>query len=148
MTNIPCANSSFDYVICSHLIEVAKDMDLQQNNNDFPTIEKMLSEMNRVLKNGGKLILTTPNNEFYKTNKLNYNELKDSLESHFTDIGLKFFNTYPKLSSRYKKLNLANIIPKIMSKITEKEKILRHLVRQDKGKSMSSVSFYVEARKI
>jgi ubiquinone/menaquinone biosynthesis C-methylase UbiE len=148
MTDLPCANSSFDCVICSHLIEVAKDMDLQQNNTKFPTIEKMLLEVNRVLKNGGKLILTTPNNEFYKTNKLNYNELKDSLESHFTDISLKFFNTYPKLSSRYRKLNLANVIPKLMSKITEKEKILRHLVKQDKGKSTSSVSFYVEARKI
>ncbi|MGI0077223.1 MAG: class I SAM-dependent methyltransferase [Nitrosopumilaceae archaeon] len=148
MTDLPFSNSSFDYVIYSHLIEVAKYIDLQQNNPKFPTIEKMLSEINRVLKNGGLLILTTPNNEFYKTEKLDYNELKNSLKNHFTDISLKFFNTYPKLSSRYRKLNLANVIPKLLSKITEKEKILNNLLRQDKGKSMSSVSFYVEARKI
>lgn len=147
MKNLPFTDSSFDYVICSHLIEIAKQMDLEENNNNFPIIKKILNKINRVLKNEGILILTTPNNEFYKSKKLNYYELKEVLENQFSEINLKFFNIYPKLSSKYRKMNLANVIPKILSKFVQKEKILNHLIKPDKGENISSVSFYIEATK-
>jgi ubiquinone/menaquinone biosynthesis C-methylase UbiE len=147
MVNLPFTNSSFDYVICSHVIEVAKNIDLKENNKNFPTIARLLFEINRVLRDKGRLILTTPNNEYYKSKKLDYSELKSFLNNMFQDVNIKFFNTYPRLSSKYKKLNLANVVPKILFKSMNKEKILNHLVKQDKGKKMSSVSFYVEAIK-
>jgi ubiquinone/menaquinone biosynthesis C-methylase UbiE len=48
-TPIPVEDSTFDYVICSEVIE---HMDVDPMY--------MLSEVNRVLKYGGKLVLTTP----------------------------------------------------------------------------------------
>lgn len=48
-TNLPFPENSFDYVICSEVIE------------HIPEDEKALSEVKRVLKNNGIFIVTTPN---------------------------------------------------------------------------------------
>ncbi|GAI07822.1 unnamed protein product, partial [marine sediment metagenome] len=48
-TNLPFPENSFDYVICSEVIE------------HIPEDEKAISEVKRVLKNNGIFIITTPN---------------------------------------------------------------------------------------
>ena len=147
MKSLPFKNSSFDYVICAHMLEVAKIIDLREKNTGLPTVKNVLREINRVLKNDGRMILTTCNNRYYKTDKLEYEELKDFLKNHFKEINLMFFNTYPRLGKKYRKLNLANIFPKIFEKILGKAKVMNLLIKQDGGKNISSVSFYVEAKK-
>lgn len=154
MTDLPFNDNSFDYVICSHLLEVAKTNDIENNNvkkiNDvkqFPTVERVLSEMSRVLKSNGILFLTTPNNAYYKSTKLDYYELKNSLKNYFANYSLSFYNTFPRLSKKYRKLNLANVLPKIVSKVIKRENLLKSLIKNDEGKNRESVSFYVEATK-
>lgn len=50
-TNIPCDNSTFDVVVAGEFIEHIYPMD----------VDKTLAEIFRVLKIGGRLLLTTPN---------------------------------------------------------------------------------------
>ena len=154
MTHLPFVNNSFDSIICSHLLEVAKLLDIQNQNtineNDvitYPTIEKTLEEIHRVMKNKSNMYLTTPNNLRYKSTKLDYHELKNALKNYFSKYSLSFYNTYPRLSKRNRKLNLANVIPKLMSKIQNQEKICQSLLKKDLGKEIGSVSFYVEVSK-
>ena len=151
MTNVSLKDNSFDYVICANLLEVAKTLDLDKKNNEmneFPTVDKVLKEIKRILKPNGKLLLTTPNNEYYKSTKLSYDELTRHLKQHFTDFSLKLYNTYPKLHSKNRKLNMANIFPKIMGKVLNREKIIQEvLLKEYTGKNEYSVSFFVEAKK-
>ena len=154
MTNLPFNDNSFDTVICSHLIEIAKARDIEQgmvtkinNINSFPTVEQVFSEISRVLGNEGIFLLTTPNNLRYKSNKLDYNELKKSLKNHFYKISLAFYNTYPKLSKKHRKLNMANVLPKVLSKILDFNKISKFLVKNDEGTTRESVSFFVKCFK-
>jgi hypothetical protein len=92
------------------------------------------------------IFFTTPNNEYYKTIKLTYTELKDSIVPHFNEVKIFFYNTYPKISKKYRKLNMANIIPKLLSKIKKNESIINSLCKT-KSQNNYSVSFFVEARK-
>ena len=134
----------FDIVICSHLLEVAKDFDIKNNNtekNECSTIEKIFSKIIKVLNNKKNLYLTTPNNMYYKSTKLDYFELKKSLEKNFKNYKLFFFNTFPRLNKKNMKMNLANVLPKLLSKI------LNLLLKKDKVTNKTSVSFYVEAIK-
>jgi len=154
MTHLPFVNNSFDSIICSHLLEIAKLLDIQNQNTKnengtitYPTIEKTLEEIHRVMKNKSELYLTTPNNLRYKSTKLDYHELKNALKNYFLKFSLSFYNTYPRLSERNRKFNLANVIPKLTSKIRNPEKIRQSLLKKDLGKEINSVSFYVEVSK-
>jgi len=155
MTNLPFLENTFDYVISSSVLQYAKDIDVKNNqvieNNiikEYPLIEKSLLEIKRVLKHGGILFLVTPNNMYYKSYMLNYDELNNALQNHFIDYTISLYNTFPKLSKKYRKLNLANVIPKILSKIINEEKLVNELLIKNKiGKNKYSVSFYVEAKK-
>ena len=155
MTNLPFDDNSFDYVICAHLLEMAKHHDIEKNqvviDNQiaiYPTVEKILKEISRVLDSDGTLFLTTPNNAYYKSTKLNYHELKRSISSHFSRYSLSFYNTFPRLSTKHRKLNLANVVPKLMSKVISKNKLVTAiLIKEDDGTERESVSFYVEAFK-
>ena len=120
MNYLPIKKNSTNFVICANILEVAKTLDV--NNKNFiiknnkmyhKTVIQTLKEINTILEKNGKLYLTTPNNKYYKTTKLNYNELNESLLITFDKFSIKLFNTYLKLSNKYRKLNLANIIPKI-----------------------------------
>jgi len=70
MTNLPFKNCSFDHVNCCHLLEGAKSLDVEKNNiknNDvkrYPTVEKTINEIFRVLNLTGTAFLTTPNNAY------------------------------------------------------------------------------------
>lgn len=154
MTNLPFNDNSFDTVICSHLIEIAKARDIEQgmvtkinNINSFPTVEQVFSEISRVLGNDGIFLLTTTNNLRYKSNRLDYNELKKSLKNHFYKISLAFYNTYPKLSKKHRKLNMANVLPKVLSRILDFNKLSKLLVKNDEGTARESVSFFVKCFK-
>lgn len=89
-------------------------------------------------------IVIFPNNSYYKAEMLEYNELKNTLSNHFSNYSLFSYNTFPRLSKKYRKLNLANTIPKILSKIKNPDDIINSLIKNGKK---SSVSFYVEAEK-
>ena len=154
MTNISLKDNSFDYVICAHLLEVAKLLDIENKQviknkiDKFPTVRKVLDEIHRVLKPDGVLLLTTPNNAYYQTSKLTYDELKLHLKENFENFSFYFYNTFPRLKSQNRKLNMANVLPKVMSKIRSREKIVKSLAHKDTGKSQYSVSFFVEAKKL
>jgi len=144
MTNLPFRNDVFDIVICSHLLEVAKEIDLNLGMNMHSTVYTVLKEIHRVLGPTGKYFITTPNNAYYKTIKLTYNELRSQLDMIFSNFQILFYNTYPRISRRYRKLNFANTIPKIKSRIL-KRSILDSLCKT-KSKNNYSVSFYIEGK--
>ncbi|HSD05590.1 MAG TPA: class I SAM-dependent methyltransferase [Nitrosopumilaceae archaeon] len=155
MTHLPFIDNSFDSVICSHVLEIAKHFDIEKNQMiidnsiiQYPTVETTLKEISRVLNSGGKLFLTTPNNTYYKSTKLNYHELKRSISNYFARYSLSFYNTFPRLSRKHRKLNLANILPKLMSNVISKNKLITtSLIKEDRGTERESVSFYLEAYK-
>jgi len=154
MSEVSLKDNSFDYIICAHLLEIAKLFDIENKQviknkiDKFPTIRKVLDEIHRVLKPNGVLLLTTPNNAYYQTSKLTYDELKLHLKENFENFSLSFYNTFPRLKSQNRKLNMANVLPKVMSKIRSREKIVKSLAHKDTGKSQYSVSFFVEAKKL
>lgn len=153
MTNLPFCNESFDIVICCHLLEIAKKHDIEKNlfskkdsNKKYPMVEKTLNEVCRMLKPDGMLFLTTPNNAYYKTQKLTFNELKKAIVPRFTESKIFFYNTYPIFSKKYRKLNMTNVIPKLKSKFTHKSNIVISLIKTH-SKNNHSVSFFVEAKR-
>lgn len=149
MTHISFLDHSFDCVVCAHVLELAHAFDKQNHNagdSQFSVAFNLLSEIRRVLKPHGFLLLTTPNNEYYKSAKLSHEDLVRYLEQNFTEFSLEFYNTYPKLDSTHRKLNMANVIPKLLGWLLGREKTIQHLAKSDAGKNKYSVSFYVEAK--
>ena len=153
MDYLPLKNDSVDFVICANLLEVAKTNDIKfeklimkNKKKYYQTVLEALSEIKIILKINGKLYLTTPNNKYYQTTKLDYDELENSLKYVFEKFSIKFFNTFKKLSKKHRKLNLANIIPKIKSKVFSRDEVLNSLIKY-KIDNKYSVSFFVEAEK-
>ena len=152
MTHLPIKDNSVDYVISCHLIELAKYLDIKNNSlikgeiNTYPTLEKILKEIYRILKPHGIAYITTPNNAYYKSKKLDYYELKNSLKNYFNDFEIYFYNVFPH-TRRYRKLSLSNVIPKILSKIKDRKRLLNSLLKKDQGEAVHSVSFFIEAKK-
>jgi ubiquinone/menaquinone biosynthesis C-methylase UbiE len=146
MTNLPFKNAVFDIVICSHLLEVAKTLDLNlEKERTSPIVQTVLKEIHRVLNSTGKYFITTQNNAYFKTTtRLTYNELKLHLDRIFSNFQILFYNTYPRISSRYRKLNFANTIPKVKSRILRRS-ILDSLCKT-KSKNNYSVTFYIEGK--
>jgi len=154
MLNLPFRDNVFNMTISASSLQYAKNSDLMEKkfkeNTDikkYPSVQKSLHEIYRTLENEGKLILVTPNNSFYQSYMLTYHELKTAIKEYFPNFSLKFYNTFPKLSSKYRKMNLANSIPKIMIKIKNPKKVLSSLIKDDNGIAKNSVSFYLEAIK-
>lgn len=153
MNHLPFKTNSIHYVICANLLEVAKIIDLKIDNTFvkdekvyYKTVIQTLKEINTILQNRGRMYLTTPNNRYYKTTKLEYDELNNSLSMVFCNFSIKFFNTFSKMTQKYRKLNLANTIPKILTKISNREKVLNSLLKENVS-DRYSVSFFVEAEK-
>jgi ubiquinone/menaquinone biosynthesis C-methylase UbiE len=149
---LPFKDSSFDHIVCCHILDFGKVYDLKNGSiikesiYRYPTVEHTLSEFRRVLKTDGKLTLTVPNNAYYKASAFEYKELKTALKSSFPDHAIYFFNTLPKIGSS-RKMNLANTLPKISSKILSRKAVLERLAVKEDGNSHYSISFYVEAIK-
>lgn len=149
---LPFKDSTFDNIVCCHVLDSGKIHDLNNNKtitesvNRYPTVEQILGEFGRILKKGGKLTVTVPNNAYYKTAAFEYEELKSALNSSFPNHVLYFFNTLPKLGNN-RKMNLANTFPKISSKIFGRKSSLDRLAVKDDGSPHYSMSFYFEAIK-
>ena len=154
ITHLPIKENSIDVVIGASVLEYAKSYDLKNNyqikkksTTIYPSIEKTLSNIYQSLKKDGKFFLTTPNNKYYKTEKIDYFELKESISNNFNNFKIFFFNTHKVINKKYPKLNLTNVIPKLKSKIENREKILNSLLKKDEGQNIHSVSFFVEGTK-
>jgi ubiquinone/menaquinone biosynthesis C-methylase UbiE len=152
-TNLPFPKEAYDYVICSHLLEIAKQYDLENNiieikdgSTKYPTVNKCIKEIHRILKIGGTFYLTTPNNAYYKSTKLSFDELNDVIFNYFPKTEISFYNTLPKFSKKNRKLNLANIIPKLKSKVINSDKIIDSLIKKN-SKNNYSVAFFVKAKR-
>jgi SAM-dependent methyltransferase len=152
MNVLPFKDSTFDHIVCCHVLDSGKNKDLKNNKTitepviRYPTVEYILGEFRRILKTDGKLTLTVPNNAYYKAAAFEYQELKSALNSSFPNHVLYFFNTLPKLGNS-RKMNLANTFPKISSKIFGRKSSLDRLAVRDDGSPRYSISFYVEAIK-
>ena len=151
MNKIPLKSDYFDYVISGSVLQYAKIQDINKDKHyrkngqyEYPSVEETMQEINRVLKKNGKLLLVTPNNRYYKSVMLEYDELKNTISNHFSNYSLFCYNTFPRLSKKYRKLNLTSIVPKILSKIKNPDDIINSLIKNSKK---NSVSFYVEAKK-
>lgn len=152
MDLLPFKDSTFDHIVCCHVLDSGKAVDLKNNKTikgsvtRYPTVELILSEFGRILKPGGRLAITVPNNAYYKSVAFEYEELKAALDSSFPNHVLYFFNTLPKIGNN-RKMNLANMFPKISSKIFGRKTSLERLAVKDDNNSRYSISFYVEAIK-
>jgi ubiquinone/menaquinone biosynthesis C-methylase UbiE len=150
MKKLPFLDKSFDVVISSSVIQYGKleDKKLKQNMDikAYPSVEKSIQEIYRVLKPGGLLFLVTQNNSYYNTYMLDYNELNQVLKRWFSSVKISFFNTYPRFSKRFRKLDLSVVIPKVKSKIYGIDKTIDSLLT-DHARKNYSVSFYVEIKK-
>ena len=149
---LPFKDSTFDQIICCHVLDAGKAQDINNNKvinektSRFPTVETILNEFKRILKVNGKLTLTVPNNAFYQKMAFEYDELKAVLLLTFPKHSVYYFNTLPKFGSN-RKLNLANTIPKLTSKIVGQNFVLERLIQEENRKPRYSISFYVEAFK-
>src|SRR3990172_3798260 len=118
---LPFRDSIFDIVISSHVIELAKLMDISDKDDEkrstCSNMKKVMTEKCRILKKKGILFLTTPNYAYHKiSNKLTFSELNNLLALFFKDFSINFFNTLPKMSKE-RKFNFTNIVPKIKAKL-------------------------------
>ena len=93
MYRLPFKNDFFDTVVMANVMPNAdfKAHDEKREHNQ----KKAVAEAWRVLKKKGTLFLTTPNNAFYKTVKVEYQEL-DSLLKPFFDYKIRGWNPFPK----------------------------------------------------
>lgn len=149
MTHLPFIDNAFQNVIAANILEIAKSFDINSNSsaNSFPNVELVLSESNRIMATNGILFITTPNNAYFQGNKMSYHELKHSLGKSFSDFELWFYNSFPRLYKKNRKLNLANVVPKFLSKVINDESIFTIMLKPDNDIEKSSVWFYVEAIK-
>ncbi len=150
ITYLPFKKEIFDVVICSHVIELTKLMDINSENkneeNKCRNVLHLVNETHRVLKNSGKLFLTTPNFAFRNSpNKLTFSELNNVLSKFFQDFKISFYNTMPKIKSK-SKFDFSNVVPKIWSKFSNPDQIINSLLKE-KSKNNYSVYFYAYARK-
>ena len=151
-TNLPFREDFFDVITSSHLIELTKKIDvinkqkMKEKFEGYPTVNRYLSEIYRVLKNGGNVFLTTPNNAYFKDYKLYYNELKIEFSQVFKNYKILFYNTHPKFTKN-RKLDLGNVLPKFKSKFVNPDKIINDLMKKN-SKNNFSKYFYCVLKKI
>ena len=152
MTDMPFLDNSFDVVISSSVLQYAKLEDMKSKRmtsisgtQTYPTVEKCLKEIFRILRPKGHLFLVTQNNSYYNSYMLDYNELQYAIRMYFTDTKITFYNTYPRIS-RNRKFNMTNVIPKILGRLIGPDNVVKKLSR-DKSVRNYSLSFFVEATK-
>lgn len=82
MYNLPYVGNFFDVVIWSY-VTPGSDFVVPANKRKMLR-EKAMSETHRVLKQNGKLYLTTPNQARYHNTKLTYRDLRNFLKDYKT----------------------------------------------------------------
>ncbi len=93
MYSLPFPKGFFDVVVMANVVPGA-DFTVPPNQRK-QLQKKAFAEVVRVLKRGGKLFLSTPNNARYKSNKLFYGEL-DALLKPFFEYEIRGWNPFPK----------------------------------------------------
>jgi SAM-dependent methyltransferase len=93
MYRLPFPKNFFDVVVMANVVPGADFLVPPKHRSALQ--KKALSEVARVLKRDGVLFLTTPNNSYYKTNKLSFNEL-DALLKPLFEFEIKGWNPFPK----------------------------------------------------
>ena len=151
MLFLPFRDSIFDIVISSHIIELAKLMDISDKDDEkrstCSNMKKVMTEKCRILKKKGILFLTTPNYAYHKTsNKLTFSELNNLLALFFNNFSINFFNTLPKMSKK-RKFNFTNIVPKIKAKLGKNPDNIIDSLFKEKSKNTYSVYFFATAKK-
>jgi SAM-dependent methyltransferase len=153
MSNLPFKNNIFDCVICCNLLEIAKNHDINKNQyfsveqiHVYPTVINTLKEISRVLVSEGIFFLTTPNNAYYKTTKLTFEEIRYAFIQVFENFKISFYNTYARLGKN-RKFNLANVFPKFNSRFKGCDNVIKNLLKEE-SVNKYSVSFFVEGKKI
>jgi|SaaInlStandDraft_2_1057019.scaffolds.fasta_scaffold08321_2 ubiquinone/menaquinone biosynthesis C-methylase UbiE len=147
---LPFKDNSFDFIISSSMLQYIRNNDIKNNQtkkknsiNIFPSVEITLKEIKRILKPNGKIFIITPNNAYYKSYMFNFEELNETIKNNFSTYKIFFYNTYPRLSRKYRKLNFANTIPKLNSKFLSPDKVINSLSKTS-SKNNYSVSFFIE----
>jgi len=133
MKALPFKSNFFDIVIMSN---VFPGYEFYESNVD-EAVNKTLTEIKRVLKRNGMLLLTTPNKEskpYRKSKKITYNQLSKYIAS----IGFTF-EIYG-----WNSLFFQPLLPKILSNIEITWRILESLMNRNIGKSKY---FFVIAEK-
>ena len=59
--DLPYDDNEFDNILCCEVFEHIGDINFRSSQSNFCGVLHFLSEMTRVLKTGGKVVLTTPN---------------------------------------------------------------------------------------
>ena len=137
---LPFKNNYFDVIISGSVLEYNKEEDLRKKNeekNFSSSIDISIKEIIRILRINGRLFLTTPNNQFYKSNKLFYNELESVMNANFVKFKIYLFNSMPKIN-RY--LDFSKRIPQLKLKFLGFQKTMDSLLIE-KNKHMFSKSF-------
>jgi len=150
MLYLPFKENVFDIIISSHIIELAKLMDISEKDEEkkksFLNMKKVIKEKYWGLRKNGILFLTTPNYAYHKTpNKLTYSELSELLTLFFKEFSINFFNIFPKISKQ-RKFNLANVMPKIIGKFKNPDEVISSLFKEN-SKNNYSVYFFATAKK-
>lgn len=129
---LPFKNSTFDVIIAANVLP---GVDFAVKTDEKSERRKVISEIYRILKPGGKLYLTTPNKGhpyYWKKHKLTYPELVEVLQPHF-EFSITGWNPIP-------------LPPKLFAWLPGIEHFLKFLEKlgffKDKGRY-----FYVEATK-
>ncbi|MBI5035934.1 class I SAM-dependent methyltransferase [Candidatus Micrarchaeota archaeon] len=91
MYKLPYPKASFDAVVCANVLPGA---DFVFHGNRLKPQKKLMKEVKRVLKKGGKLYLTTPNDAFYHDGKETLQELEQILDGF--DYTLQGWNPFPR----------------------------------------------------
>lgn len=152
MIDMPFSDNSFDVVISSSVLQYAKLEDMKSKQmsttygiQTYPTVEKSVKEIFRVLKPNGRLILVTQNNSYYNSYMLDYNELQYVMKMYFVGVKITFYNRYPRISKN-RKFNMTNVIPKVLGRLIGPDNVIKKL-SSDNSTHNYSVSFFVEATK-
>lgn len=141
MNKLPFKSNSFDIVIMMNVIPFY-DFKLDKKiKNKF--INQVFDEVNRVLKNSGRIYLTTPNGDssHYRDKKIKIQELKDILNKYPYNFKIRGWNNIfsGKLSFLSKFFH-----PKIFYRF---DTIWNFMISNMDHKVQSSKYFYVEAKK-
>jgi|GEM_PF-3567196 ubiquinone/menaquinone biosynthesis C-methylase UbiE len=152
MIDMPFSDNSFDVVISSSVLQYAKLEDMKSKQvtitrgiQTYPSVEKSVKEILRVLKPKGQLLLVTQNNAYYNSYMLNYNELQYAIRTYFANAKIIFYNKYPRISKN-RKFNMTNVIPKVLGRLIGSDNVIKKLSSETSVHNYS-VSFFVEATK-
>ena len=156
MCALPFNNASFDVVVAAHVVPAA---DFAVPDGEARRWQRcMMGEIRRVLKEGGRLLLTTPNGEYWayqKASKLNYDELLHLLTPDFS-VTIRGYNPLPPFPF-FLPPRLMGWVPRwawrylfipspLLAWVPGIDSLLRWLMGAIRLRRVSK-AFYVEARK-